>query len=203
MAPAHDLIMFHGLGCDVTGSDISGSMLAQAHKNTIGRGLSISLHRADYRDLPQHFPRQFDAVVCLSSSILHMPDEPNVLRAFASMRPVIRDEGLLVLTQGTTDKQWREKPRFILAVNEADSSRIFVIDYLERGARYNVLDVYHTEGHQEMRTWSTLYPRMLLSEDYDKLLREAGFGAVELYGSFAFNSYDAETSDRLIVVARR
>jgi glycine/sarcosine N-methyltransferase len=101
----HDLLLFHSLGCEVFGSDISESMLAQAHKNLAERGVKVLLQKVDYRELPQHFNRQFDTVVCLSSSILHTPNETDVLRAFKSMGTVLRDGGILVLTQGTTDKQ--------------------------------------------------------------------------------------------------
>ncbi len=56
----------------------------------------------------------------------------------------------MILTQGTTDKQWKEKPRFILAVNRNDFSRVFVIDYLGWGARYNVLDILHSEKGRDL-----------------------------------------------------
>lgn len=51
----NDLVLFHSLGCEVVGSDISESMLAQAHKNLAERGVKVPLQRADYRELPQHF----------------------------------------------------------------------------------------------------------------------------------------------------
>ena len=94
----HDLVLFHSLGCQVFGSDLSESMLAQARKNLTERDVKVPLQKVDYRELPQHFNRQFDAVVCLSSSILHMPNETEVLRAFRSMRDVLRDGGIMVLT---------------------------------------------------------------------------------------------------------
>jgi glycine/sarcosine N-methyltransferase len=195
------LHLFHSLGQEVVGSDISASMLAQARKNLAARDLQIPLHRVDYRDLPQHFHRRFDAVVCLSSSILHMPDDDQVLRALRSMRGVLREGGLLVLTQGTTDRQWTEKPRFILAVNTRDFSRLFVIDYVGAGARYNVLDIHHNEEIDELQTWSIEYPRMLLKDDQEELLKAAGFEMINFYGSYRFEPYDKASSERLIAVA--
>lgn len=195
------LHLFHSLGQEAVGSDISASMLAQAEKNLAARHLQIPLHRVDYRDLPQHFDRRFDAVVCLSSSILHMPDDEQVLRALRSMRGVLREGGLLVLTQGTTDRQWNEKPRFILAVNTRDFSRLFVIDYLEAGARYNILDIHHSEELGELQTWSIEYPRILLKDDQEELLRAAGFEVISFYGSYQFEPYDKASSQRLIAVA--
>jgi glycine/sarcosine N-methyltransferase len=198
-----DLYLFHSLGCEVVGSDISAAMLAQAGRNLAGCELRVPLHRLDYRDLPRRFERRFDAVACLSSSILHMPDDGQVLRAFRSMRGVLRSGGILVLTQGTTDKQWRERPRFILAVNTRDISRLFVIDYAGRGARYNVLDIDHSQTDRGLRKWSVDYPQVLLGDDQERLLRAAGFASVSLFGSYHFDPYDKETSDRLIAVAAR
>jgi len=198
-----DLHLFHSLDCDVLGSDISPSMLAQAQKNLDKCGLKVPLFQADYRELPQHFDRQFDAVACLSSSILHMPDEAQTLRAFRSMRQVLRQGGILVLTQGTTDKQWMNKPRFILAVNTRDFSRLFAIDYLDQGARYNILDIFHGQKVRDFKVWSVEYPHMLLKDDQERLLKVSGFEAVDSYGTYHFDPYDRETSGRLIIVAHK
>ena len=199
----HHLHLFHTLGYQVAGSDISDAMLIQARKNLVNAG--IPLHKVDYRQLPQHFEQRFDAVVCLSSSLLHMPTEAEARRALHSMHGVLRDGGLLILSQGTTDRQWQEKPRFILAVDELDLTRLFVIDYEGLGARYHILDVVRGTGGEAPRleVWSVEYPRIYLRDDYERLLQAAGFEAVTFYGSNGFAAYDRETSRRLIVVARR
>ena len=197
------LHLFHTLGCQVTGSDISPSMLAQARKNLAGAGINVPLHQADYRALPQHFTTRFDAVTCLSSSLLHMEDDNQVFLALRSMRAVLHKGSILVLTQGTTDRQWAEKPRFILAANTSDFSRLFVIDYLDAGARYNIVDIHRGGGREELEVWSVEYPRILLHDDQRRLLRVAGFAPVEFYGSYRFVPYDKEQSRRLIAIGRR
>jgi SAM-dependent methyltransferase len=200
---AHDLVMFQRLGLETFGSDISQAMLARAEEHLDRLGMDIPLKLADYRDLSQHYPRTFDAVVCLSSSILEMATETEILRAFTSMRQVLSDGGVLVLSQGTTDKQWNRKPRFILAVNRPDFSRLFVIDYEERGAKYNVLDVFRGKGEYGLKVWTGHYLSTFLRDDYEKLLAEAGFRHTEFYGSYAFAPYDKTSSDRLITVAHK
>ncbi len=200
----HDLHLFHALGREVTGSDISETMLAQARKNLDEARLQIPLRQVDYRELPRHFHRPFDAVVCLSTSIAHMPNEAEVLRALLSMSSVLRDGGLLILSQGTSDRQWCDKPRFILAVNTPDFSRLFVIDYYaEHSARYNIVDISHSAETNEMQTWSTDYPCLLLRDGQERLLKAAGFRAMEFYGTYQFDPYDKEVSQRLIVVAHK
>jgi ubiquinone/menaquinone biosynthesis C-methylase UbiE len=199
----HDVQLFHSLGCEVFGSDISESMLAQARKNLAECGVDVLLQKVDYRELHHYYDRKFDAVACLSTSIAEMPDESEVLRAFSSMREVLRDGGILVLTQGTTDKQWKEKPRFILAVNSNECSRVFVIDYFGQGARYNILDILHGERGRDLRVWSIDYANILLRDDQERLLTAAGFKDVDFYGSFHFEPYDKETSNHLIAVAHK
>ncbi|MEJ2736186.1 MAG: class I SAM-dependent methyltransferase [Anaerolineae bacterium] len=196
------LHVFHLLGYQVTGSDLSPSMLEQARVNLARLDLEIPLSQADYRELPQHYDQTFDAVVCLSSSILHMPDDQQARQALRSMRGVLRPRGILVLTQGTTDRQWQEKPRFLVATNTPDFTRLFVIDYQGAGVRYNILDLYHTEERNELQTWSVTYPRILLRDDQERLLTAAGFASVDFYGSFEFEPYDKGASRHLIAVAQ-
>lgn len=199
----HDLHLFASLGCAVTGSDISPAMLARAKVNLRAAGLSIPLRRADYRALHRHFKREFDAVVCLSSSMLHMENKKEVIRALLSMRLVLRERGMVIITQGTTDRQWGEKPRFILESSDKDLTRLFVIDYLQNGARYNVLDIIRERSIPELLVWSVEYKQMLLKGDYARLMSLAGYSNVQFYGSYGFEPYSKETSDVLICVAQK
>jgi glycine/sarcosine N-methyltransferase len=163
--------------------------------------VKVPLIKADYRELTQNFNRKFDAVACLSTSILEMPDETSVLQAFKSMCAVLNQGGILILTQGTTDKQWKEKPRFIPAVNNRDFSRLFVIDYSGNSARYNILDFVHSPEIREFKNWSIEYNHIWLKDDFERLLDLAGFNRLYFWGSYSFNPYDKETSDQLIIAA--
>ncbi len=156
------------------------------------------MSKADYRELGKSHDRQFDAVACLSSSLLEMPDEREALKALKSMRQVLKDGGLLIISQGTTDKMWAEKPRFIPVVNRPNFSRVFVIDYTEKGARFNILDLFHEPERTEFKVWTREYKRVLLMDDHEKLLADAGFSSTEFYGSYSFDPYDKASSDLLV-----
>jgi glycine/sarcosine N-methyltransferase len=195
------LLLFRSLGCEVQGSDASASMLAQARRKLAQEGVEAPLRQADYRELPRHFSRQFDAVTCLGA-IGYMPDETQCLRALRSMATVLREGGILVLTAIPTDRQWAEKPRFLLAANTRDVSRLFVVDYGERTACYNVLDILHGEEKRGLDVWSAELT-VLLRDDQERLLTAAGFERLDFYGSFDFQPYNREASKRLIAVARK
>lgn len=196
------LYLFHKLGFEAVGSDISPAMLAVARRNLEERKIGIPLSRVDYRELPEHFDEKFDAIVCLTSAICEMPDSVQMLQAFKSMRQALRDGGILILSQGTTDKQWAEKPRFILVEDNPEYTRLFVVDYFDKGSRYNVVDVFHRTDEGEIKTWGIDYPHMVFRDGQENLLKSAGFRDVEFYGSYAFEPYSKETSNHLITVAR-
>jgi glycine/sarcosine N-methyltransferase len=198
-----DLILFKSLGCQVLGSDISDSMLAQARNNFSDRGMQITLVKADYRELPDHFSSKFDAIVCLSTAISEMQNETEVLNAFGSMYQVLNEGGILVMTQGTTDKQMKDKPRFLPMVNNPDFSRISVIDYFKKGARYNILDIFHDKDNFDFKIWSIDYKQILLKDDFDKLLKTTGFKKIDFYADFNLEPYDKKSSNRLITIAKK
>ena len=60
--------------------DASAAMLERARLNLTKRSLDIPLAKVDFREVPGHFHDPFDAVVCLSTSLLaHDKKESDVL----------------------------------------------------------------------------------------------------------------------------
>ena len=199
-----DLVLLKSLGLEACGSDLSEAMLHEARKAIAARGLEIPLIRADFRELERHFQPIFEAVICLSSSLPHLAAEDDILRALVSMAAVMRDGGVLVLSQGVCDRQWREKPRFMPALVLRDRSRLFVVDYLEKAMRVNVVDVFHGEdpAARRLEVHSFDYA-VLLRDDYERLLTRAGYRDLAFYGGWDGAPYDAAESGRLIVTARK
>lgn len=197
-----DLLLFSSLGVDVAGSDLSEAMLALAKEKLAAAGVEVPLVRTDFRELPKHFDEPFDAAVCLSTSLPHLHEDEEILKALDSMRSVLREGGLLVLDQGMTDRQWAEKPHFIPAVNTAEFCRLMAIDYSDEEFTVHVIDFADDGGERAFHHDIFVY-RRLLRDDYANLLREAGFRAPRFYGGFSFEPYSKTGSRRLIVVAER
>lgn len=197
-----DLIFFHSLGCEVHGSDISKAMLTQAMKNLAPAKIKIPLKQADFRELPRYFDERFDAVVCLNASLPHVMEPKEIVRALTGIRNVLREDGIFILDQGMCDKLLSERPRFIPVVNGKDFSRIFVVDYFPETLTINVLDLFHGKGHKDFRVFSFDY-RIILQDDYEAWLHQAGFRDVTFFGTYSLEPYDKKLSDRLILVARK
>lgn len=193
------LFMLSELGLKVTGSDYSAAMIEVAEKNLTNAGKDISLRQGDFRYLEQIFTETFDGIVCLTTSLPHLHTEEDLITALTSMKNRLNKQGVLVLTQGTTHYNLTLPPIEVV-VNREDFSRIFVKEQEDTFQRIHVLDLYHSEKRLETNQYEIVY-RILLDEDYQRLLAKAGFGDVQLYGDYQRNPYD-HSSRRLIVVAK-
>lgn len=197
-----DLLLFQSMGVDVVGSDASDAMLDVARERVAAAGANASLHCMDFRCLPERIDETFDAVVCLSTSLPHVHEDSEILKALRSMRGVLREGGILVLDQGMTDRQWSEQPRFVPAVNTPELSRLMAIDYGEETFTVHVLDFAEVREGRAFHHDTFVY-RRLLADDYVRLLGQAGFGSISAFGGFDFEPYSKTESRRLIVVAER
>lgn len=194
------LYMFSKLGLRVSGSDYSASMLKVASENLKKHGLQISLLQCDFRYLRQAYSEKFDAVVCLTTSLPHLHADEDLIAALESMKNCLTENGLLILTQGTTHFTLSLPPVEVV-VNRSDFSRVFVKEHDTRFQTIHVLDLYHSNERLENNQYDIVY-RIILDDDYRRLLHAAGFGDIQIYGDYDRNPYTKE-SKRLIVTARR
>lgn len=192
------LYMLSQLGYQVSGSDYSASMLRVAKKNLSEHKMNISLSQCDFRYLEQAFDNCFGAIVCLTTALPHLHTDEDLLKALRSMRNRLSKHGLLVLTQGTTHFTL-SLPSIEVVINREDFSRIFFKEHDEQFQTIHVLDLFHNQQRLEHNQYDIIY-RILLDEDYRKLLSQAGFTNIQIYGDYDLTPYDKD-SKRLIVVA--
>lgn len=93
-------------------------------------------------------------------------------------------------------------PKFDPIVNERDYSRLFVIEYFEDQMEVHIFDFIHSETERDFKH-NLFRIRIRLKDDWERILRQAGFKKAEFYGDWKFTSYDKENSRRLIVVAHK
>ncbi len=195
------LIMLRELGYDIAGSDYSEAMLAICRKNLKKFDLDVPIRHGDYRCLKNIWKNKFDTILCLTSSLLHMHNQADLLAALSSMRERLNEKGILIITQGTTHKTLEEQFRFDLVVNNVDFSRLFVRDIEDDFQIVHILDIFHDELRNEMKQ-HVIKIKIVLDEEYKSLLQEAGFSAIDIYGGYDKSPYNVNESMRLVVVAK-
>jgi len=194
----HHLYMLSEMGFTVNGSDYSEAMIDVANKNLKKYGKNIPLCQCDFRFLEQKHNDKFDSIVCLTTALPHLHSDEDLVTALKSMKNRLNKNGVLVLTQGTTHFNLT-LPSIQVIVNRNDFSRVFVIKNENQFQTIHILDLYHSETRTENNQYDIVY-RLLLDNDYRKLLTEAGFKNIQIYGDYNMNEYD-EKSKRLIIVA--
>lgn len=175
-------------------------MLDRARKTLSAAGLTVPLHQIDFRNLHDHFPPRFDAVVCLTSALLEVLDDTDALHALQSMHRVLKPGGMLIFDQGMSDAMIHDKPRVDPLLNTRDYSRLFVMDYDPDVMTIRICDFIHTENACDFQTF-TVRLRIRLLDDWKQILARAGFQKVDFFGSWEEEPYDKHTSRRLIAVA--
>jgi len=193
------LYMFSEMGLNVSGSDYSEAMLEVAKSNLEKQGLKIPLCQCDFRFLEQKHTATFDAVVCLTTALPHLHTDTDLVTALKSMKNRLNKGGLLVVTQGNPCFT-SSSPVIQVMANKRDFSRIFIREHDGRLQTLHVLDLFHSDSRTESNQYAIVL-RILIGDDYRRLLSEAGFNDINIYGDLAMNEY-TEKSQLLIAVAR-
>jgi cyclopropane fatty-acyl-phospholipid synthase-like methyltransferase len=89
-----------GLGCDVTGLDVSPLALDKARRLAAGQGVPVQFVETDIRDWTWE-PTRFDAVVCV---FIQFAEPEERARLFEGFVATLKAGGILVM-QGYTPKQ--------------------------------------------------------------------------------------------------
>ncbi|MCL2539717.1 MAG: class I SAM-dependent methyltransferase [Oscillospiraceae bacterium] len=196
------LFAFHQMGLKTAGSDLSPSMLDVAEKYLLGKALDLSLKQCDFRWLERCFEARFDAVVCLSTSLPHLHSDEDLIQALSSMRARLNPGGILVLTQGTTDLEVSQGSPVEVVVNKPDFTRVFIKDMGAPIFSIKILDIFHSAHRVGHNLYDMRY-RLLLCDEYSRLLDEAGFKKAVFLGDYEMGRYRPTQSERLIVVAEK
>ncbi|WP_411379642.1 class I SAM-dependent methyltransferase [Pseudomonas sp. MPB26] len=86
-------------GFDVVATDGSSTMLTKARANFREHEVGIESHYRDWHSLDPQELGQFDAVVCLGSSLCHVFEAHERLKVLAKFRALLKPGGLLIVDQ--------------------------------------------------------------------------------------------------------
>lgn len=183
-------------GYRVTGVDRTAAYLKKAKEKADQEGLTVEFVQDDMRDFCR--PGSFDGALLMFTSFGYFEDAAENLRVLANVCRSLRDTGSLlidlmgkeVLARIHCERDWRERDGVLLL-----EERKITNDWSRMENRWIV-----QQGHKrlEYKVTFCLYSAAELS----KLLKESGFGSVDIYGDLEGAPYD-QAAKRLIAVARK
>jgi ubiquinone/menaquinone biosynthesis C-methylase UbiE len=195
------LSMLDSIGLKCYGSDISNEMLNIAKDNL--KAKNIILKKGDFKSLDKIWKIKFDMIVCMSTSFPHMLSDLDVMASLKSMYYQLKDNGILIIDNGISDKLLKTKPKFIPARILKDTAFYFFLEYPDRSTViFNILQVNKTKDSFDHNTYSMSYNAIGKSK-FDKYFKKTDFKKVSYFDDFKFSSYSVRNSDRLIVLAQK
>jgi glycine/sarcosine N-methyltransferase len=194
-------------GYDTTGVDISPAMIERARTNAKGAGSAVSFSVASFPDLPATVGSDFDVVLCLGNSLVHVIDESQLLASLAAMASCLRPGGLLLLHNLNYDRRVVEKPRwFQVSSGLLDGKETLVwrfADYSDALITFNIAVFQKDERGQWTVHVQGTPQRPWQSHDLVRALSRCGFASMSMYGNLAGEPYSAQSSGDLVLSARR
>ncbi|OPY25864.1 MAG: bifunctional 3-demethylubiquinone-9 3-methyltransferase/ 2-octaprenyl-6-hydroxy phenol methylase [Methanocella sp. PtaU1.Bin125] len=192
------------MGCSVEGVDVSPHMIEVASRNLRARGLDISLHLCDVKEM--QIDRQFDCVLSMGNSLPHEFGDENLLRTLRRMHEALKPGGQCVVHIENFDRLYADGDRFIPSrfsrKRDGAEAFIFAIDYFEGRVVFNILSIIEENGVSRFNVDVVEY-NPLSCEKMRALLSDAGFMGIEAYGDFALTPLDESESYDAIFIARK
>lgn len=180
-------------GYKVTGVDLSQNSI-QTAKETVGNNVNITF---EVRDMREAFTENaFDAVFNLFTSFGYFDSLEDNQKVIDSTKKMLIKNGLFIIYFMNAKR----------VVNELVTQEVKTVDGFEFYIRRNYDGAYITKDIQfnaEDREFKySERVQALELNDFSILFENSGFEIIHTFGDFDLNPYHAETSDRLIIVAK-
>jgi SAM-dependent methyltransferase len=183
-------------GYHVTGVDLCGGLLEDAHRGTEKEGLAASFEERDMRDLPwRHF---FDHAFCFGNSFAYFDDEGN--SAFLkAVHNILKPGGTFVLETGLAAES---------VLPQVFQRRWYELDdlYCLHQTRYEpktgrLISTYKLIRNGRMEDAQAVY-QVYSYRELVKMLEETGFHVCESFGSLKKEPFQLGSTDLLLVGQR-
>lgn len=198
-------------GFQSAGADLSPQMIALARRNAQAADVALPLEVAGFGELARafavHLP--FDGLICLGNSLPHLLTPQELAHALADFAACLRPGGTLILQNRNFDAVLEQGARWMEPQSYRRGRKAWLYlrfyDFLPDGLiRFNMVVLSREKTGWTQRVTSTLL-RPLLMGELVEAVRQAGFEALETYGSMEGGGlpFDARASGNSIVVARK
>jgi len=188
----------------VSAIDIDDEMVNKAKEKARREGLDINVLKSDMRDIRGSFREKFHLIFCIGNSIVHLGSLDEILDTLKQMRSQLEAGGSLVLQTINYDRVIKFNVNELPTIKNDDVGLEFIRKY-----RYDkqqklinfdtVLTVNRGSEKEVYENSINLLP--VMSADMERVLTQAGFGEIKLYGDFNRSPYD-ENSFMLVVKAK-
>ncbi len=185
-------IFLNSLGFDVTGVDLSQQsiMAAKGYENE-----RLHFEVQDLRDL--HMLQQFDIALNLFTSFGYFENLESDIHVLKQIHSILKPNGYLLI-------DFFNAKKILCSLVHAETKNIcnikFEISREVIGGQI-IKNIQFTDANEKHFYQEKV--QALSAEDFAYILEKSGFNWVESFGSYALEPFDADKSERLIILAKK
>ena len=185
-------IFLNSLGYDVTGVDLSAHSIAEAKASENER---LHFDVQDLRNLP--YESEFNVALNLFTSFGYFDCDDTNKKVIAQVHKILKPGGMVVIDFMNVDVVLKG-----LVPHEIKVVQGISFDIAKRIEGGKIIKrIGFTDNNKQYSFNEEV--QVLSRSDFETLLKEGGFELVHVYGNYKLEEFDSNTSDRLILIARR
>lgn len=150
------------IGFDVTGLDLSPTLLAELSANK--GDLAITTLNDDLNNFHLHCPDKAELIVCMGDTLTHLESKDEVTGLFAKIYHHLEKDGEFVLTYRDLSFELKDIDRFLPV--KSDETRIFTcfLEYEEE--KVKIHDLLYVKENNEWTLYKSFYRKLRLPIDW-------------------------------------
>lgn len=187
-------------GFEVTGYDLDTVMVRKAVELAQAEGLDIPYTVWDMRQLPE-LARQFDALLCVGNSLVHLTDDDDMDRALSGFGRQLRTGGKLIIQIINYDRILDQRVHSLPTITDEPHGLVFERFYDQRDDGLidfrTSLIVSVGAGREVFR--NTIHLKPLRRQALTEAMSRAGFMVDEIFGGFDSHPWEPGSYATVVV----
>ena len=183
---------FNSLGFDVVGVDLSTNSITSAKENE-NATLQFSVH--DMRKVYQE--NQFDVATNLFTSFGYFEKDEDEQKAINAMAINLKKDGILVI-----DFMNAKKVINNLIASEQKIIDSITFDINRKVENQHIIKDIHISDSKTKHHFQEKVKALTLA-DFSDFITNAGLKIIDIFGNYKLEAFNAQTSDRLILICKK
>jgi len=183
---------FNSLGFDVVGVDLSTNSITSAKENE-NATLQFSVH--DMREVYQE--NQFDVATNLFTSFGYFEKDEDEQKAINAMAINLKKDGILVI-----DFMNAKKIMTNLVASEIKIIDSITFDISRKVVNQHIIKDIHINDSKTKHYFQEKVKTLTLT-DFSDFITNAGLKIIDIFGNYKLEAFNAQTSDRLILICKK
>jgi 2-polyprenyl-3-methyl-5-hydroxy-6-metoxy-1,4-benzoquinol methylase len=182
-------------GFDVTAVDLSANLLKVAKQAASEAGVNVNFIRSDLRDFSIDI--NFDLIVNLFTSFGYFEDDEENFKIFKNVYQHLKPTSYFVLDY--LNRYFVEQHLVNFSVDKVPGGDIIQERSINEKRVVKKITIRKNGSEQHFLESVRMYTPNYLTREMKKI----GFDIIKSFGDFNGNAFNAETSQRIIIVARK